>query len=126
MPQDSSEDESTFSHEEANVNHKVDNKMGRKKTRRGGRRRNWYNNFSSDEYYQDHYKRSFVKSCLKGITPKPSSIHDNNLLRKDENGTGKVTIANHSIIHAKAIWVPKHQLTNMRGPNGGWVPSKVE
>ena len=41
MPQDSSEDESTFSHEEANVNHKVDNKMGRKKTRRGGRRRNW-------------------------------------------------------------------------------------
>ena len=119
MPQDSSEDESTFSHEEANVNHKVDNKTGRKKTRRGGRRRNWYNNFSSDEYYQDHYKRHFVKSCLKGSIRKPSSIHDNNLLRKDGNGTGKVTIA-------KVIWVPKHELTNMRGPNGGWVPSKVE
>ena len=39
-PQDSSGDESMISQMKANVNHRVDNKLGKKKVRRGGRRRN--------------------------------------------------------------------------------------
>ena len=43
------------------------------------------------------------------------------LLRNDGNGTVNVTIANHYLVHAKAIQVPKHVMTNIRGPITGWV-----
>ena len=108
---------------QANINHKVDNKLGKKKVRRGGRRRNLYKYFSSNEYYQCHNKGYLVKSSPKDNNPKPSSIHEDYLLRKVGNGTMKATIANHSLVHEKAIWVPKHVVTNMRGPNTDWVPS---
>ena len=121
-PQDSSEDESNISQMQANINHKVDNKLGKKKVRRGGRR-NLNKDFPSDEHYQYHNKGHFAKGSPKGNNPKSSSIHENCLLRKDGNGTMKATIANHSFVHAKAIWVPKHVMTNMRGPNIDWVPS---
>ena len=48
-------------------------------------------------------KGNFAKNCPKGNKPKPSSINENYLLRKDGNGTMKVTIANHYHVHAKAI-----------------------
>ena len=48
-------------------------------------------------------KGNFAKNCPKGNKPKPSSINANYLLRKDGNGTVKVTIANHYHVHAKAI-----------------------
>jgi hypothetical protein len=122
-PQDSSEDESNISQMQANINHKVDNKLGKKKVRRGGRRSSLNKDLSSDEYYQCYNKGYFVKGSPKGNNPKHSSIHGDYLLRKDGNGTMKATIANHSLMHAKAIWVPKHVMTNMRGPNINWVPS---
>jgi hypothetical protein len=122
-PQDSSEDESNNSQMQANINHNSDNKLGKKKVRRGGRRGNLNKDFSSDEYYQCHNKGYFVKGTPKGNNPKSSSIHENHLLRKDDNGTMKATIANHSLVHAKVIWVPKHVMTNMRGSNINWVPS---
>ena len=77
--------------------------------------------FSSDEYYQCHKKGHLAKNRPKCNKPKPSSINENYLLRKGGNGTVKVTIANHYLVHAKAIKVPKHVVTNMRGPNTGWV-----
>jgi hypothetical protein len=49
-PQDSSEDESKNFQMQANVNHKVDNKFGKKKVRRGGRRRNLNKDLFSDGY----------------------------------------------------------------------------
>jgi hypothetical protein len=120
-PQDSSEEESNISQKQVNVNREVDNKIGKKKVRRGGRRRNLSKNFFSDGYY--HSQGHFAQSCPKGITPKPSLIHDDHLLRKVGNGAVKATISNHSIVRAMAIWVPKHEVTNMRGPNTVWVPS---
>jgi hypothetical protein len=67
----------------------------------------------SNEYYQCHNKGHFAKNCPKGNKPKPSSINANYLLRKDGNDTVKVTIDNHYLVHAKAIQVPKHVVTNM-------------
>ena len=48
-------------------------------------------------------KGNFAKNCPKGNKPKPSSINENYLLRKDGSGTMKVTIANHYHVHSKAI-----------------------
>ena len=86
---------------QANINHKVDNKLGKKKVRRGERRGSLNKYYSSDDYYECHNKGPFVKGSPKGNNPKSSSIHEGYLLRKDGNGTVKATIANHSIVHAQ-------------------------
>ena len=50
------------------------------------------------------------------------SIVDNNVLRKDGNGTSMVAIAKHPATHTKAL--PKYVALNLRGPKIVWVPSK--
>ena len=59
-------------------------------------------------------------SCPLGNNSKPISIVDNNVLRKDENGTSLVAIAKHPANHTKAM--PKYVAPNFRGPNLVWVP----
>ena len=61
-------------------------------------------------------------SCPLGDISKPISIVDNNLLRKDGNGTSMVAIAKHPATHTKAL--PKYVAPNLRGPKIVWVPSK--
>ena len=51
-------------------------------------------------------------SCPLGNTPKPISIDDDSMLRKDGNGTSLVAIAKHPAIHTKAM--PKYVASNMR------------
>ena len=41
--------------------------------------------------------------CPLGNTPKPISIDDDSMLRKDGNGTSLVAIAKHPAIHTKAM-----------------------
>ena len=57
-----------------------------------------------------------------GNISKPISIVDNNVLRKDGNGTSMVAIAKHPTTHTKAL--PKYVAPNLRGPKLVWVPSK--
>ncbi|KAG0517675.1 hypothetical protein BDA96_09G109500 [Sorghum bicolor] len=61
-------------------------------------------------------------SCPLGNNPKPISIDDNTMLRKDCNGTSMVAIAKHPATHTKAS--PKYVAPNLRGPKLVWVPSK--
>ena len=61
-------------------------------------------------------------SCPLGNTPKPISIDDDSILRKDDNGTSMVVIAKHPATHIKAL--PMYVAANLRGPKIVWVPSK--
>ena len=61
-------------------------------------------------------------SCPLGNTPKPISIDDDSILRKDGNDTSLVAIANHPATHTKAM--SKYVAPNLRGPKIVWVPSK--
>ena len=63
-----------------------------------------------------------ANSCPLGNTPKPISINDDSMLRKDGNGTSLVVITKHSAIHTKAL--PKYVVPNLRGPKLVWIPSK--
>ena len=47
-------------------------------------------------------------SCPIGNTPKPISIDDDSMLRKDGNGTSLVAIAKHPAIHTKAERTQTH------------------
>ena len=49
-----------------------------------------------------------------GNTPKPISIDDDSMLRKDGNGTSIVVIAKYPTTHTKAL--PKYVAPNLRGP----------
>ena len=53
-------------------------------------------------------------SCPLGDISKPTLIVDNNVLRKDGNGTSLVAIAKHPATHTKAL--PKYVAPNLRGP----------
>ena len=61
-------------------------------------------------------------SCPLGDISKPILIVDDNMLRKDGNGTSMVAIAKHPATHTKAL--PKYVAPNLRGPKLVWVPSK--
>ena len=50
-----------------------------------------------------------ANSCPLDNISKPISIIENNMLRKDSNGTSMVAIAKHPAIHTKAM--PKLHLT---------------
>ena len=57
-----------------------------------------------------------------GNTPKPISIDDDSMLRKDNNGTSMVAIAKYPTTHTKTLL--KYVAPNLRGPKLIWVPSK--
>ena len=63
-----------------------------------------------------------ANSCPLDNNSKPISIDDNDVLRKNGNGTLLVAIAKHPSIHTKAM--PKYVAPNLRGPKQVWVPSK--
>jgi hypothetical protein len=63
-------------------------------------------------------------SCPLGNIPKPISIDDDSMLRKDGNGISLVAIAKHPTIHTKAL--PKYLAPNLRVPKLIWVPPKSE
>ena len=64
--------------------------------------------------YSCRERGHMAHSCPLGKTSKPISIHNDIVLRKDENGTSKVTITNHPATHTKAL--PKYVAPNLRGP----------
>jgi hypothetical protein len=78
---------------------------------------------SKRKCYSCRERGHMANSCLLGKSSKPISIVENNVLRKDGNGTSLVTIAKHPLfIHTKVM--PKYVVPNLRGPKLVWVPSK--
>ena len=72
--------------------------------------------------YSCQERGHMAHSCRLGDISKPISIVDNNVLRKDGNGTSLVVIAKYPATHTKAM--PKYVAPNLRGPKLVWVPSK--
>ena len=72
--------------------------------------------------YSCRKRGHMAHSCPLGNNSKPISIDDNNMLRKDDDGTSMVNIAKHPATHTKAM--PKYVAPNLRGPKLVWVPSK--
>ena len=59
-------------------------------------------------------KEHLAHSCLLGENSKPISIDDNNVLRKDGDGTSMVAIVKHPATHTKAM--SNYVAPNLRGP----------
>ena len=72
--------------------------------------------------YSCQERRHMAHLCPLGNTPKPISIDDDSMLRKDGNGTSLVAIAKYPVIHNKAM--PKYVAPNLRRPKLVWVPLK--
>ena len=77
---------------------------------------------SKKKCYSCREKGHMAHSCPQGDISKPILIVDNNVLRKDGNGTSIVAIAKHPTTHTKAL--PKYVAPNLDGPKIIWVPSK--
>ena len=60
--------------------------------------------------------------CPNGNIPKPNTFVYDNMLRKTTNGVSTSKVMCSPQTSTKAIWVPKHLLTNPKGPNKSWVP----
>ena len=60
--------------------------------------------------------------CPIGEIPKPNTFGYDNMLRKATNGVSTSKVMSSPQTSVKAIWVPKHFLTNSKGPNNSWVP----
>jgi myosin heavy subunit len=60
--------------------------------------------------------------CPNGNIPKPNTFVYDNMLRKTTNGMSTSKVMCSPQTSTKAIWVPKHLLTNPKGPNKSWVP----
>jgi Fe-S oxidoreductase len=77
---------------------------------------------SKRKFYSCRKKGYMAYSCPLGNTPKPISINDDSMLRKDGNGTTMVATTKHPATHTNAM--PKYVASNLRGPKLIWVPSK--
>ena len=73
--------------------------------------------------YTCREKGHLGKDCPKG-NPQTSNLvqYDFTKLRNDKAGTCAIRVIKSPRTSIRAIWVPKHLLTNLDGPNKIWVP----
>jgi hypothetical protein len=73
--------------------------------------------------YECRQKGHMGKDCPNGNIPKSNLVHyDSCKLRNDKNGTCAMREISSPHCSMRAIWVPKHLVTNPIGPNKYWVP----
>ena len=60
--------------------------------------------------------------CPNGNIPKTNIFVYENTLRKTTKGVNTSKVMCSPQTSVKTIWVPKHLLTNSKGPNENWVP----
>jgi hypothetical protein len=73
--------------------------------------------------YECRLKGHMGKDCQKGNIPKSNLVHyDFHKLRNDKNGTCAMREISSHHCSMRAIWIPKHLVTNPIGPNKYWVP----
>jgi hypothetical protein len=69
--------------------------------------------------YSCRRKGHLSYDCPNGNTSKPNTFGYENMLRRNGSRTSKVMCSPQT--STKSIWVPKHLLTNSKGPNKSWV-----
>jgi hypothetical protein len=73
--------------------------------------------------YECRQKGHMGKDCPNGNVPKSNLVHyDFHKLRNDKNRTCAMREISSPHCSMRAIWVPKHLVTNPIGPNKCWVP----
>jgi hypothetical protein len=73
--------------------------------------------------YECRQKGHMGKYCPNGNIPKSNLVHyDFHKLKNDKNGTCAVREISSPHCSMRAIWVPKHLVTNSIGPKKYWVP----
>jgi hypothetical protein len=73
--------------------------------------------------YECHQKGHMDKDCPNGNIPKSNLVnYDFHKLRNDKNETCAIREISSPRYSMRAIWVPKHLVTNPIGPNKCWVP----
>ena len=73
--------------------------------------------------YTCRAKGHMGKDCPNGNELKSNLVHyDFTKLRKDQTGTCAIRVIDTSRTSTRAIWVPKHLVANLSGPNKVWVP----
>ena len=73
--------------------------------------------------YRCREKGHLGKDCPKGKSSNSNLVHyDFTKLRKDKAGTCAIRVINFPQTSIRAIWVPKHLVSNLYGPNKVWVP----
>jgi hypothetical protein len=76
--------------------------------------------------YECHQKGHMGKDCANGNIPKSNLVHyDFHKLRNNKNETCAMREISSPHCSIRAIWVPKHLVTNTIGPNKCWVPRKA-
>jgi succinate dehydrogenase flavin-adding protein (antitoxin of CptAB toxin-antitoxin module) len=76
--------------------------------------------------YECRQKGHMGKDCPNGNISKSNLVHyDFYKLRNDKNGTCVMREISSPQFSMRAIWVPKHLVTNPTGPNKCWVPRKA-
>jgi hypothetical protein len=76
--------------------------------------------------YECRQKGHMGKNCPNGNIPKSNLVHyDFHKLRNDKNEICAMREISSSQYRMRAIWVPKHRVTNPIGPNTCWVPRKA-
>jgi len=60
--------------------------------------------------------------CPIGNVPKPNKFGYDDMLRVNSNRVSTSKVMCSPQTSTKAFWVPKHLLTNSKGPKKGWVP----
>jgi hypothetical protein len=76
--------------------------------------------------YTCREKGHLGKDCPNGNTPKSNLVHyDFHKLRNDKVDTCTVRLIGSPQVSTRAIWVPKHLMTNLVGPNKCWVPKSA-
>jgi len=76
--------------------------------------------------YTCREKGHLGEDCPKGKSPNSNLVHyDFTKLRKDQTGTCAIRVIESPRTSIRAIWVPKHLVANLSGPNKVWVPKST-
>ena len=66
------------------------------------------------------------KDCPNGNTHQSNLVHYNyHKLGKDKDATYAIRVISSPQTSIRAIWVPKHLVINLKGPNKVWVPKSA-
>ena len=104
---------------------KLDKKIQAKEKRQGNEKQHMSKEEKAQSKrvcYSCRERGHMTHSCPLGNISKSISIVDNNILRKDGNGTSMVAIAKYPATHTKDL--SKYVAPNLRGSKLVWVPSK--
>jgi hypothetical protein len=76
--------------------------------------------------YTCREKGHLGNDCPNGNTPQSNFVHyDFHKVRNDKVGICTMRLICSPQVSTRAIWVPKHIVTNLVGPNKRWVPKSA-